>query len=322
MACLAYPSFLPNNSCVSSTTKDFPTIPYTLELVNPTTIQFLSSTQDWNADNLRMQSILNNYALNVGDRVALYRKVRAEGDREGGFLWRLIRFAVGRDDTAGMQAGLVQAGRGMRSRRETIKGKVVKKEKEKEQNAEEVLFAAEGEGMGMTDLQHPASDPSTTTHTKPYTTLSTDDLSDISSPPPTPPLHAHSLSPAPSTLGTLLLAAELSTTPTQHPYHLSPQFASGSITPTTFTHSLLAQSYFRPYILDVIRALSTCVMHIAVPAEVVGRKYGDLVAWCLERGLVPMGLYRVGSEGRYVWTNCHGEARVKEEDLVYVVGSG
>ena len=45
---------------------------------------FTDRDAEWSIDNLRTQSILNNYSLSIQDRIALYKKIRSE---PGSYAW-------------------------------------------------------------------------------------------------------------------------------------------------------------------------------------------------------------------------------------------
>lgn len=50
---------------------------------------------EWDTDNLRMQSIMNNYGLGLSDRQALYRSLRTEGAEKTSIMFQLAKFVVG-----------------------------------------------------------------------------------------------------------------------------------------------------------------------------------------------------------------------------------
>ncbi|KND04243.1 uncharacterized protein SPPG_01674 [Spizellomyces punctatus DAOM BR117] len=311
--------------------REWPQTSFIVELSNGSNVKFFSSkNSEWNSDNLRMQSILNNYALSINDRVALYKKVRAEGaERATNFLYRLIQFTAS-EPTPG--AGIPTGNPSSKSEPKRSK----RKRPDTTGQVDEVLFAGEGAEMGMADLS-PKNYKNLPTN---LSELESDENSDQDEPvsetqQQQPPSNTSPVSTA--YLQRLVDEAELNETGLSPfpAYHFDRHFAAGMVTTSCFMHSLLAQSYFRPYVVDIVRALSTSAIHIRVPPECVGKKYMDLVGWCLERGIVPLGLYR-GALSRserpawggetdglpYVYTNCRSFDVVRKDDLVFVVREG
>ncbi|KAI8926291.1 hypothetical protein BC831DRAFT_457242 [Entophlyctis helioformis] len=78
-------------------------------------------------------------------------------------------------------------------------------------------------------------------------------------------------------------------------YHFDRHFAAGMVSTSSFIHSLLCQSYMRPYIVDVVRALILSVIHLPVSQECVNKPYIHAVQYYLAAGYVPIGLYRRGA---------------------------
>ncbi|KAI9096539.1 hypothetical protein DFS34DRAFT_680664 [Phlyctochytrium arcticum] len=382
--------------------REWPATSFCVELANGSNVKFFSSkNSEWNADNLRTQSILNNYALSISDRIALYKKVRNEGAEQAGNFWyRLVQFTTGGDGEEGglppvattieqqtTKVGKVKERRQRRrsmsvgSGRNTASSKRGKRRRAKTAE-EEVLFAADGAEMGMIELDEtvavakttafpegatlstsfneiPPSQatpipPSNPTHGS-YSSLSHDSLPSSSSssslglsdtdspalsgpsptdpnPPPADPLST-------AYLRRLIDSAELNETGLSPfpAYHFDRHFAAGMVTTSCFMHSLLAQSYFRPYVVDVVRALSTSILHIPVPATCINTRYSDLVAYCCHRGIVCLGLYRnalkvppptssrISSQQPtldslpYVYTNCRSFDIVRKDDLVFAI---
>ncbi|KAI8917846.1 hypothetical protein DFJ77DRAFT_458043 [Powellomyces hirtus] len=341
--------------------KEWPRTPFIVELVNGSNVKFFSSkNSDWNADNLQMQSILNNYALSIADRLALYKKVRTEGrSHEGNLAWRLYQFVWG---AAGEDAGTAAANAAAktdakRRSKEKRQSKKFHRERKgvKDMPVEEVLFAADGADMPLSDLggggdggDHDPIILAPAPQSSSYQSLplvpagaSTvlDDLdsdadSDVSSQngdaAGVPSVTQQQQPLTTAYLQRLVDEAELNATGVSPfpAYHFDRHFAAGMITTSSFMHSLLSQSYFRPYVVDVVRAMSTHITHRRIPTHCVGRKYLDVVLWFLERGVVPLGLYRRGAEAvrepdgddlPYVYTNCRGFDVVAAEDLVFAL---
>ena len=121
-------------------------------------------------------------------------------------------------------------------------------------------------------------------------------------------------------------------------YHFDRHFAAGMVTTSSFIHSLICQSYFRPYILDLIKELSSKVVCIVVERESVGKAYGDMMTKMVQKGIVPLGLYRKGKAWErpaavsqsamdlnatakmpYVYSNCKPTDIVGNDDMVFVI---
>ncbi|KAJ3024231.1 hypothetical protein HKX48_004504 [Thoreauomyces humboldtii] len=334
--------------------KEWPRTPFIVELSNGSNVKFFSSKHsDWNADNLRMQSILNNYALSIGDRLALYKKVRTEGAGadEGSLLWRLWRFVVGAaDDPDGREAAAAAAIKSKKQRRRrSTRFRKQRESAEGMEVVEEVLFAAEGADMPMDEF---LADSETGTPRRPRVSTGGGSIyagptvteipeNDFDSDADSDSLDGNTTTAAPGVPSTtqaplttaylqrLVDEAELNATGVSPfpAYHFDRHFAAGKVTTSSFMHSLLSQSYFRPYVVDVVKALSTHTKHRGVPVQLAGRKYADLVLWCLDQGIVPLGLYRRGApkggadpdDLPYVYTNCRGFDIVGQDDLVFVL---
>jgi Calcium-activated BK potassium channel alpha subunit len=79
--------------------QEWPHVKFLVELIDGSNVKFFNGKNiSWDTDNLRMQSIINNYALSVHDRMELYRKVRNEGLEKNSFFYQLIRLVWGEPD--------------------------------------------------------------------------------------------------------------------------------------------------------------------------------------------------------------------------------
>ncbi|KAI8823680.1 uncharacterized protein EV422DRAFT_612156 [Fimicolochytrium jonesii] len=314
--------------------KEWPETPFIVELSNGSNVKFFSSKDtDWNADNLRMQSILNNYALSIADRLALYKKVRAQGaSKEGTFLWRLWAFVMGKnDDEASATAKATKAVAQRRKSKFPVDTRASRARSASGAHSEGATGATPASPSHRTapSTYHsiPARLASDSVHPEDVNLDSDsengDDMEGVSganAPDTTVPLTT-------AYLQRLVDEAELNATGVSPfpAYHFDRHFAAGMITTSSFMHSLLSQSYFRPYVVDVVRALSTHVTHLRVPPECIGKKYAELVLWCIEKGIVPLGLLRRPPASAtkdkehlpYVFTNCRGFDIVRKEDLIF-----
>jgi hypothetical protein len=84
-----------------------------------------------------------------------------------------------------------------------------------------------------------------------------------------------------------------------------------------YLNALLCRLYFQPYIVDVIEKLSESIYCVPISSVGVGRMYIDLVRDCLQRGRIPIGIYRM--DGGYVYINPHQSDLLMKGDLVYLV---
>ena len=67
-----------------------------VELIDGSNVKYINQKSiEWNTNNLRVQSILNNYALGTNDRMELYRKIRSEGIEKETFLYHLVQLLAG-----------------------------------------------------------------------------------------------------------------------------------------------------------------------------------------------------------------------------------
>ncbi|TPX39479.1 hypothetical protein SeMB42_g06350 [Synchytrium endobioticum] len=78
-------------------------------------------------------------------------------------------------------------------------------------------------------------------------------------------------------------------------YQFDAQFAAGRVATAALAHSLLCQTYLRPYAIDVIAHLTATIIHMKVPPSLVGKTYGELVLYHLYRDVVVVGLFRGGA---------------------------
>ena len=109
-------------------------------------------------------------------------------------------------------------------------------------------------------------------------------------------------------------------------YHFDRHFAAGMVASTSFMQTLLCQSFFRPFIIDIVRGLIANSCTLPVKPSIIGKQYIEVVEVCLNEGYIPLGLLRNGASKSgeilpYVYTNCrHGDI-VKAEDLIFVLKS-
>ncbi|ORY38190.1 hypothetical protein BCR33DRAFT_720897 [Rhizoclosmatium globosum] len=306
--------------------EEWPATNFMVELVSGSNVRYFSANQksiEWDTDNLRMQSILTNYTLSIHDRITLYKKVRQRGADKEGFLYQLYRFIWPEKNTSMTMS---------ESRRYLA------------------VPARSPTPLPETKIDDDAASILTTTSTKPILqTQNGDDNEDVHQVDDRDeegPTGKATSSVSAAYLQRLVDEAELNESGFSPflSHHFDKNFAMGRVIPVSFLHSMLAQTYFRPYIGEVIFALSSVVTHVRVPAKLHGHKYSELMKYLLKRDFIPLGLYRAsdrasngkgkstagstsyGVEGegktKYVYTNCRGFDLVDAEDLVYVVPLG
>lgn len=135
-------------------------------------------------------------------------------------------------------------------------------------------------------------------------------------------------------------------------YHFDKHFAAGMISTSSFSHSLLCQSYFRPFLINTVKLMMNKVVQQSIPPGFEGRKFVELAEYLLENcDGIPIGLYRrvdittttttttatsttygtsFSSSSRkyhhnnavplpYVYTNPRWDDEVRKEDHIYVL---
>ena len=244
---------------------------------------FNSKTIDWDTGNLRMKSILNNYSLSVDDRQGLYRTVRTQTLQENYFLYQLIHLITGPPTGVNKKASRQQKERNANQRHSQIKRS----------------GAMNDDGIPLVDL---ASDPLT----------------------PVQLVDNFGASATEARLQRLVQEAEMNESGLEVSamYHFDPHFAAGMISTTSFMQSLLCQTFFRPYILDVVKCLIESISHLPITDELAGMRYIDVVDNCLKHGNVPLGIYRRPVENGtkpFVNTNCRPEYILNANDLLFVI---
>ncbi|KAJ3028598.1 UNVERIFIED_CONTAM: hypothetical protein HDU68_001325 [Siphonaria sp. JEL0065] len=316
--------------------EEWPTINFTVELVSGLNVRYFSTSQrsiEWDTDNLRMQSILNNYTLSIHDRITLYKKVRQRGADNEGFMYRLYRFIW---PVAGSGMNVKTGSSDMKY--SPVRASSPKPPNQKNDDVASIMTTASTKPMLSAETEGPADE-----HENEDMTTGDHRDNDLPEEGPTGKATA-SISAA--YLQKLVEEAELNESGFSPflSHHFDKNFAQGRVIPVSFLHSLLAQSYFRPYVGEVVSALASCVTHVRVPAKFHGRKYSDLLSYLLKRDFIPLGLYRMSNHGvssptgyvakekgfgiegegrtKYVYTNCRGFDLVDQEDLVYVVPIG
>ena len=252
-----------------------------MELIDGTNVKYFSSRDiEWDNNNMRVQSILNNYALGINDRMQLYRNIRTEGLEKTMLIYQIFKFVT--------------------TENEPPKSKHVRPGKQPE------ILKTQGNGdyIQLDTLNESPDDdkPLNTDQEVPLTELYLRRALEEAE------LNDSGLSPYPV-------------------YHFDRHFAAGMIASSSFMPTLLCQSYFRPYIIDIVKGLIANVCAIPVIESLIGKTYVQVVTASIARGYIPLGLYRNGSlkyfkdngPMPYVYTNPrHGDI-VNKSDLIFAV---
>eukprot|EP00842_Homolaphlyctis_polyrhiza_P003796 jgi/Hompol1/4417/HPOL_001738-RA len=360
--------------------REWPWIRFLVELVDGSNVKYFSARNlEWDTNNLRMQSILSNYALSLGDRLALYRKIRSENAEQSTIWYQLVQLVFGSssaqpgitgtrsDSTAVRPAargrGITRSASrppGQRStsvsrrfgvRTYTSAGAIQKSVNQGDYDAIQPL-SSQGDGADHADGEHHdrRSSEIPSANAQVETPSESSDSGDILPDNPDDDKKGQ-VTITEAYLQRLLEEAELNESGlSPYPvYHFDRHFAAGMVATSSFMHSLLCQSYFRPYIVDIVRCLIQNVVHLPVTNSCVGKPYIEIVSFYLALGFVPIGLYRrgavvaespksaasatsklasstIGSKGGepdaampYVYTNCRADDIVQANDLVFAI---
>ena len=263
--------------------KNWPKVQFLVEMLDGSSVRFFSRQDyEWDTRNLKMQAVLNNYELQIPDRLSKYLAVRSESTDNSGMLTQIIRFLLGEPTEGG------------------------KKQQQKRLGKDTAAFQsledeAEGQEEGSHELvkKKPSNKVNDTSISGQYFQRLLEEVE----------LNESGLSAYPV-------------------YHFDRHFAAGMVSISSSMHSLLCQSYFRPFIIDVVKALSAQLIHLRVPVTWSGRDYGDFYDYCMDRGYILIGLYRHGSkeaqtserlEIPFVSTNPRAGDTVSSEDLVFAI---
>jgi hypothetical protein len=255
-------------------------------MIDGSNVKYFSSREiEWNTENLRVQSILNNYGLGISDRISLYRGLRTESLRKNMLLYQLLRFLTGED---GNQT------------KSDPKGKTVRSPKQV-QEIQKSARSGDYEPLEPLHEKQEDEEESSRANGVPLTEVFINKALEQAE------LNDSGLSPYPV-------------------YHFDKHFAAGMIASASFMQSLLCQSYFRPYIIDVVKGLIANICALPVKESLQGKQYLEVVNQCLAQGYIPLGLYRNGAMTTnncdalpYVYTNCrHGDV-VQRSDLIFAI---
>ncbi|KAI9331668.1 hypothetical protein DFJ73DRAFT_856791 [Zopfochytrium polystomum] len=321
--------------------EEWPLTNFLVELVNGANVKYFSTTRedaDWDTVNLRMLSILNNYSISISDRTTLLKKLRQRGADQESFFEVLRRFVVGSGNGGVEAAGGNQSGAGRSFGSlpfSKLSGSDDDEDERQKLTSGAASFGTTEKGKAEVELQREraVTEATSAVHHTPAEPeeAGTDEEPSGES---TAPISSHFLQK-------LVEEAELNESgfspyPT---HHFDRNFALGRVIPMSFAHALLAQTYFRPFLPEVIRLLALHVSQIAVPPKCAGRPYSDLVLYLLKRGFLPLGLLRGAAKWErhiqgggkpkgqadiptpYVYTNCRGFDIVSEDDYVFVLPS-
>ncbi|KAJ1343147.1 hypothetical protein BSLG_002173 [Batrachochytrium salamandrivorans] len=342
--------------------REWPHVRFLVELIDGSNVKYFSArTVEWDTNNLRMQSILSNYALSLGDRLDIYKKVRAEHAEQSSIWFQLIQFISG--PAVGGMARTQSTPRTesrissehkkgnngkeylpVRSDKDRLTPKHAVKQAKAQGDFEELAALVDDENRVCdAPLISDASDTNNKWPGRQGESSGDDEII-----PESEDRH-HQVPITEAYLQKLLEEAELNESGlSPYPvYHFDRHFAAGMVATSSFMHSLLCQSYFRPYIVDVVRELIANIVHLPVSDSCAGKKYTEVVDYCLSAGYVPIGLYRRGAVAGntstqtplspnhprqaassqasdvenmpYVYTNCRSDDIVQATDLVFAI---
>ncbi|KAJ1566508.1 hypothetical protein HK096_001249 [Nowakowskiella sp. JEL0078] len=307
-----------------------------------------------------MSNIIDNYALNISDRLALYRKVRQESALEASFLKNFYRFTMSSTNPKGYMNEPKVSNSILRHYNKYIKSKIIKKEK--------TPLSDQGEFPGLATVNRPKTpikDPESANSQLRNENLKTD--SPRSGKMKISRSSYDSINEKPDVVGvnefydsdsegdddmnvqergavgftnaylqSLEEEAELNETglipfPV---HHFDRRFAAGLVTPLGFMHSLVCQTYFRPYIIDVVKLLSTSIIAVPVHPLMEGKRYIEVMQYMLKQGFVVMAVFRnvrkrsslgvtdtQGNNLPYVYTNPLGIETLSTDDDLFVIPS-
>ena len=260
--------------------KNWPRVSFLVEMMDGSTVKYFSKQEyEWNARHLRMQTVLNNYEIQVQDRISKFLDIRHDTGENTSMISKTVKFLLGEPGTHSVQPrkSYKQMDHDKTSfapilnddEEEDVKGEIIQKEAVEKQG--DASFSAQYFQKMLEQVETTES----------------------------------GLSPAPV-------------------YYTDKHFASGMISISSSLHSLLCQSYFRPYIIDVIKALSSNLIHIKIPHSWSGREYGEFFNYCMDRGYILVGLYRYGAKEDsldlpFVYTNCSEHTIIYKSDLVFAI---
>ncbi|KAK5670892.1 hypothetical protein QVD99_002664 [Batrachochytrium dendrobatidis] len=341
--------------------REWPRVRFLVELVDGSNVKYFSArNMEWDTNNLRMQSILSNYALTLGDRLDLYRKVRAENAKQSSIWFQLVQFVFESSNGSKKQhtSKHHDYSQAESNYKKSINNQQSNSGKPSQKRFTPANAVTQANSQGDYEMLSSLVDSSASANNDTFQTDKEvledqdDDLPNDQDNAEEDATGRESHREVPITeayLQKLLEEAELNESGlSPYPvYHFDRHFAAGMVATSSFMHSLLCQSYFRPYIVDVVRALIANVVHLPVTEFYAGKKYIELVHYCLSVGYVPIGLYRRGipnTRGKaasptsasksqhpnlsqafdadtmpYVYTNCRSGDIVQAFDLVFAI---
>ncbi|KAJ3122306.1 hypothetical protein HK100_012043 [Physocladia obscura] len=326
--------------------EEWPAVNFMVELVSGANVRYFSATSralEWDTDNLRMQSILNNYSLSVTDRISLYKKIRQVSTNSDGFFNRLYQFIWPTNSPSSEIK--IKIGSKKYLPLATFKQALAKNISELKDDASIISTASTKPILKLPTKYHSSESASVGSIEIGGGAEEEEEEEDCTN----DSVGKGSSSVSAAYLQKLVEEAELdeSGVSPSLDHHFDRNFAMGRVAPVSFLHSMLVQSYFRPYLGAIISALSSSVTQIRVPAKLSGHKYSELFSYLLRHDLVTLGLYRLtnrsipslssalspgktkatksvfaeseSNKTKYVYTNCRGFDLVYQDDLVFVV---
>ncbi|KAJ1330098.1 hypothetical protein BSLG_009730 [Batrachochytrium salamandrivorans] len=325
--------------------REWPHVRFLVELIDGSNVKYFSArTVEWDTNNLRMQSILSNYALSLGDRLDIYKKVRAEHAEQSSIWFQLIQFISG--PAVGGMARTQSTPRTesrissehkkgnngeeylpVRSDKDRLTPKHAVKQAKAQGDFEELAALVDDENRVCdAPLISDASDTNNKWPGRQGESSGDDEII-----PESEDRH-HQVPITEAYLQKLLEEAELNESGlSPYPvYHFDRHFAAGMVATSSFMHSLLCQSYFRPYIVDVVRELIANIVHLPVSDSCAGKntpRRGAVAGnTSTQTPLSPNHPRQAASSQAsdvenmpYVYTNCRSDDIVQATDLVFAI---
>jgi hypothetical protein len=300
-----------------------------MELISGANVRYFESSkreEEWDLANVRMQAIMENDTISISDKLNLYKKLRLAGVVEETWLRRFVKFIYATAPTDVKTAAI-------RSRVSTPSKKDAKK-------------SVKSVSKKSTGFDKESSNAKPSLHIQNSSPM--DDIEDNSANNSTDDVNSgpsgqNSAPVSAALIQRLLEEAELNATGVSpFPVHqFDKNFAMGRVAPLSFMHSLLAQTYFRPYLVDVISNIASSISQLRVPDKFHGKKYSSLFVYLLQKNILPLGLYRgalrwkrftassgMGSMSNlgtsipplpYVYTNPRQFDLVDKDDMVFIL---
>jgi len=297
-----------------------------MELISGANVRYFESSkreEEWDLANVRMQAIMENDTISISDKLNLYKNLRLAGVVEETWLRRFIKFiyATAPNESKTIRHEPKKLDLPKKVKKESVRSvsnKLADIDKESPIDRHKLVIQ---NSAPIDDMDE---------------NISADEFNSSSSNQNSAPVSA-------ALIQRLLEEAELNATGVSPfpVHHFDKNFAMGRVAPLSFMHSLLAQTYFRPYLVDIISNLASSITQLRVPDKFHGKKYSSLLVYLLRKNILAIGLYRgalrwkrfTASNGMgsisnmsatipplpYVYTNPRQFDLVDKDDMVFIL---